>query len=76
MTFTSYIKLQITYIWLNINFHFQAEIVLDPTVHMIIWEDNAMINSGTFFIKKSQWSLDLMRIVYGDDTSVWIDHPW
>ena len=53
------------------------ELVLDPEVSLIIAEDNAMLNSGTFFLKKSQWSLDLMRRVYGDaSTSPWVDHPW
>ena len=35
-----------------------------------------MINSGTFFIKKGDWSRELMKIIYGDDHSVWVDHPW
>jgi len=54
-----------------------SELVLDPSVHIIIAEDNAMLNSGTFFLRRSQWSLDLMRTIYGDaKTSPWVDHPW
>eukprot|EP00392_Amoebophrya_sp_AT5.2_P015900 g16123.t1 len=57
--------------------HSTDDIVLDPSVHLIIAEDNAMLNSGTFFIRKSEWSVNLMRQVWGDPkTSPWIDHPW
>ncbi|CAD7968023.1 unnamed protein product [Amoebophrya sp. A25] len=53
------------------------DVVLDPTVHLIIAEDNAMLNSGTFFVKKSEWSVNLMRQIWGDEkTSPWVDHPW
>ncbi len=57
--------------------HNTNDIILDPSVHMIIAEDNAMLNSGTFFIRKSEWSINLMRTVWGDaKTSPWVDHPW
>ena len=53
-----------------------AEYALDPSVHMIIQEDHAMLNTGVFFIRTSSWALDLVRRVYGDSSSPWVNHPW
>jgi len=52
------------------------DVVLDPEVHLIIAEDNATLNSGTFFVRSSDWSVDLMKQIWGNEKSPWIDHPW
>jgi hypothetical protein len=36
-----------------------------------------LMTQGTFFVKNTPWSLDLMGIIWGDSkTSPWVDHPW
>lgn len=49
---------------------------MDPDVHMLVAEDHAMLNTGAFFLKSSDWSRDFLRRIWGPDNSVWIDHPW
>lgn len=53
-----------------------GELELDPTVHMIVSEDSAMLNTGIFFVRCSDWVVDLLRRVWGDRDSPWITHPW
>eukprot|EP00435_Cladocopium_sp_Y103_P052437 s556_g16.t1 len=52
------------------------ELTLDPEVHMIVSEDNAMLNTGIFFARSSTWVTNLLRRVWGSDDSPWINHPW
>jgi len=49
---------------------------LDPTIHMLVAEDNAMLNTGAFFLRSSEWSKELLRNAWGPDQSSWTDHPW
>mmetsp|Transcript_48775 Transcript_48775/g.139529 ORF Transcript_48775/g.139529 Transcript_48775/m.139529 type:complete len:489 (-) Transcript_48775:124-1590(-) len=49
---------------------------LDPAVHMLVAEDHAMLNTGAFFLRSSEWSREFLRRVWGPADSVWIDHPW
>lgn len=49
---------------------------LDPNVHMLVAEDHAMLNTGAFFLRSSDWSKDLLQKVWGQENSVWTDHPW
>jgi len=49
---------------------------LDPSVHMIVQEDAAMLNTGIFFIKCSDWAQGLLERVWGLPDSPWINHPW
>lgn len=53
-----------------------SELELDPAVHMIVQEDAAMLNSGIFFIRCSDWAINLLQRVWGSDDSPWINHPW
>jgi hypothetical protein len=43
---------------------------------MLVQEDQAMLNTGVFFIKTGPWSLQLLRDVYGQEDSKWINHPF
>merc|ERR1712112_23971 len=43
---------------------------------MLIQEDNAMLNTGVFFMKSTEWSLKLLQDCYGQSDSVWVEHPW
>ncbi|CAK9053620.1 Hypothetical protein SCF082_LOCUS29192, partial [Durusdinium trenchii] len=52
------------------------QLTLDPEVHMIVSEDNAMLNTGIFFARSSSWASQLLQRIWGSDTSPWIDHPW
>jgi len=49
---------------------------LDPEVQMIVSEDSAMLNTGIFFVRSTDWVKDLFRRVWGRDDSPWIHHPW
>ena len=49
---------------------------LPPDLRMLIQEDHAMLNTGVFFLKPGQWAADLLKRVYGQPDSPWIDHPW
>uniref|UniRef100_A0A7S1WT83 Uncharacterized protein n=1 Tax=Alexandrium catenella TaxID=2925 RepID=A0A7S1WT83_ALECA len=49
---------------------------LDPDIHMLVAEDHAMLNTGAFFLRASEWSRELLRRVWGPTDSVWTDHPW
>eukprot|EP00929_Paragymnodinium_shiwhaense_P019942 TRINITY_DN13437_c0_g1_i1.p1 TRINITY_DN13437_c0_g1~~TRINITY_DN13437_c0_g1_i1.p1 ORF type:complete len:483 (-),score=77.44 TRINITY_DN13437_c0_g1_i1:72-1520(-) len=49
---------------------------LDPSIHMLVAEDHAMLNTGSFLLRSSDWSRDMLRRVWGAEDSVWIDHPW
>jgi len=49
---------------------------LDPSVHMLVAEDHAMLNTGAFFLRASDWSREFLRGVWGPEDSVWVDHPW
>merc|ERR1712078_938767 len=48
---------------------------LDPEVHMLVSEDSAMLNTGIFFARSSDWMLNLLDRVWGGDNSPWINHP-
>merc|ERR1719469_1188059 len=52
------------------------DLELDPSVHMIVSEDSAMLNTGIFFLRCTDWALDFLGRAWGDDNSPWIDHPW
>merc|ERR1712217_480860 len=52
------------------------EVELDPDVHMIVSEDSAMLNTGIFFVRCSDWVVDLLGRVWGGEDSPWINHPW
>lgn len=52
------------------------ELELDTSVHMIVQEDAAMLNTGIFFLRCSEWALNLLERVWGSDDSPWINHPW
>merc|ERR1719333_693888 len=54
----------------------ESDLELDPDVHMIVSEDNAMLNTGIFFVRSSDWVMDLLDRVWGGDNSPWINHPW
>merc|ERR1712232_794220 len=49
---------------------------LDPDFHMLVAEDHAMLNTGAFFLKASDWSREFLQRVWGPDDSIWTDHPW
>eukprot|EP00927_Polykrikos_kofoidii_P019928 TRINITY_DN19351_c0_g1_i1.p1 TRINITY_DN19351_c0_g1~~TRINITY_DN19351_c0_g1_i1.p1 ORF type:complete len:488 (+),score=71.95 TRINITY_DN19351_c0_g1_i1:69-1532(+) len=49
---------------------------LDPDFHMLVAEDHAMLNTGAFFLKSSDWSRDFLEKVWGPPDSAWIEHPW
>merc|ERR1712061_847902 len=53
-----------------------AEWELDPSVEMIVSEDSAMLNTGIFFVRCTDWVLDLLARVWGSNDSPWINHPW
>merc|ERR1712046_260138 len=52
------------------------ELQLDPSVHMLVSEDAAMLNTGIFFVRSTDWVVDLLSRVWGGDHSPWINHPW
>eukprot|EP00931_Biecheleriopsis_adriatica_P104681 TRINITY_DN79321_c0_g1_i1.p1 TRINITY_DN79321_c0_g1~~TRINITY_DN79321_c0_g1_i1.p1 ORF type:complete len:454 (-),score=80.89 TRINITY_DN79321_c0_g1_i1:15-1376(-) len=52
------------------------QLELDPEVHMIVSEDSAMLNTGIFFVRSSDWARDLLQRVWGAEESPWINHPW
>eukprot|EP00933_Yihiella_yeosuensis_P014471 TRINITY_DN12974_c0_g2_i2.p1 TRINITY_DN12974_c0_g2~~TRINITY_DN12974_c0_g2_i2.p1 ORF type:complete len:451 (-),score=64.12 TRINITY_DN12974_c0_g2_i2:359-1711(-) len=44
------------------------EVSLDANANLLLTEDSQMLNTAIFFIKRSQWSLDLLRRVWaGED---------
>lgn len=49
---------------------------LDPEIHLLVAEDHAMLNTGAFFLRSSDWSREFLRQAWGPDESVWTDHPW
>lgn len=49
---------------------------LSPEVHMVVSEDSAMLNTGIFFVRSSDWVLGLLERVWGGENSPWINHPW
>jgi len=53
-----------------------ADVELDPDFNMLVAEDNAMLNTGVFFLRRSQWSLQYLERVWGPYDSVWAHHPW
>merc|ERR1711933_508873 len=53
-----------------------SSLELDPEVHMIVSEDSAMLNTGIFFVRCTDWVMDLLENVWGGDDSPWIHHPW
>mmetsp|Transcript_79338 Transcript_79338/g.220714 ORF Transcript_79338/g.220714 Transcript_79338/m.220714 type:complete len:488 (-) Transcript_79338:91-1554(-) len=53
-----------------------ADVGLDPDFQMLVAEDHAMLNTGAFFLRSSDWSKDFLRNVWGPDDSIWTDHPW
>eukprot|EP00435_Cladocopium_sp_Y103_P000567 s3160_g1.t1 len=48
----------------------------DSNVHFLAAEDAAMLNTGAFLLRRSIWSRDFLRRVWGTQDSVWIKHPW
>jgi len=53
-----------------------ADLVLSPDMHMIVSEDSAMLNTGIFFVRSSDYVTGLLDRVWGSDSSPWINHPW
>jgi len=53
-----------------------AELQLDPEVEMVVSEDSAMLNTGIFFVRSSDYVLELLDRVWGTNDSPWINHPW
>ncbi|CAE7498897.1 unnamed protein product [Symbiodinium sp. CCMP2592] len=49
---------------------------LDADVHMLAAEDAAMLNTGAFLLRRSEWSRSFLRRVWGKQDSIWISHPW
>ncbi|CAJ1461377.1 unnamed protein product, partial [Effrenium voratum] len=45
-------------------------------VHMLAAEDAAMLNTGAFLLRSSDWSRGFLQRVWGAEDSVWISHPW
>lgn len=54
----------------------EAAAALDPSIHMVVAEDGAMLNSGTFLLRNSDWSKAFLQRVWGPKDSVWTEHPW
>ncbi|KAF4667757.1 hypothetical protein FOZ61_007810 [Perkinsus olseni] len=50
--------------------------VLNDDFHMLIQEDHAMLNTGVFFVRSSEWAAKMLAQVYGPSDSPWIHHPW
>jgi hypothetical protein len=53
-----------------------SNLELNPDVHMVVSEDSAMLNTGIFFVRSSQWIMELLDRVWGGENSPWINHPW
>merc|ERR1719491_1218912 len=53
-----------------------AALELSPEVHMVVSEYSAMLNTGIFFVRSSDWVLGLLERVWGGENSPWINHPW
>mmetsp|Transcript_66199 Transcript_66199/g.147145 ORF Transcript_66199/g.147145 Transcript_66199/m.147145 type:complete len:455 (-) Transcript_66199:11-1375(-) len=53
-----------------------SQMSLDPQVHMIVSEDSAMLNTGIFFVRSTEWVQKLFQRVWGTEDSPWINHPW
>ncbi|CAE6958165.1 unnamed protein product, partial [Symbiodinium sp. KB8] len=49
---------------------------LDADVHLLAAEDAAMLNTGAFLLRRSEWSRSFLRRVWGKQDSIWISHPW
>ncbi|CAE8662326.1 unnamed protein product, partial [Polarella glacialis] len=47
---------------------------LDPAINLLVAE--AMLNTGAFLIRRSEWSREFLRRVWGPQDSIWVDHPW
>ncbi|CAK9074461.1 unnamed protein product [Durusdinium trenchii] len=45
-------------------------------VHFLAAEDAAMLNTGSFLLRGSDWSKQFLQRVWGTEDSVWIRHPW
>jgi galactosyl transferase GMA12/MNN10 family len=53
-----------------------GEMELDPEFYFLIQEDHAMLNTGVFFMRVNDWSINALRRNYGDDSNPWINSPW
>ncbi|CAE8588387.1 unnamed protein product [Polarella glacialis] len=49
---------------------------LDPKFHFLATEDHAMLNTGIFLTRSSDWSEAMLKRVWGPPDSVWTEHPW
>eukprot|EP00927_Polykrikos_kofoidii_P051675 TRINITY_DN45466_c0_g1_i1.p1 TRINITY_DN45466_c0_g1~~TRINITY_DN45466_c0_g1_i1.p1 ORF type:complete len:451 (+),score=31.73 TRINITY_DN45466_c0_g1_i1:69-1421(+) len=49
---------------------------MDRGVHLIINEDNQMLNTAVMLMRRSDWSLELLRRAWGPDNSPFINHTW
>eukprot|EP00940_MAST-03C_sp_MAST-3C-sp2_P001351 g1351.t1 len=49
---------------------------LDDRFDMILSEDGAMLNTGVFFAKRSEWTIAYLERTYGADDNPLIRHPW
>ncbi|CAE7255507.1 unnamed protein product [Symbiodinium natans] len=49
---------------------------LDASIHLLAAEDAAMLNTGAFLLRRSDWSRSFLRRVWGKQDSIWISHPW
>eukprot|EP00933_Yihiella_yeosuensis_P024820 TRINITY_DN19245_c0_g1_i1.p1 TRINITY_DN19245_c0_g1~~TRINITY_DN19245_c0_g1_i1.p1 ORF type:complete len:326 (-),score=37.94 TRINITY_DN19245_c0_g1_i1:14-991(-) len=49
---------------------------LDSDIHLLVAEDAAMLNTGAFLLRSSDWSRNFLNRVWGPQDSIWTDHPW
>ncbi|CAE8589483.1 unnamed protein product [Polarella glacialis] len=57
---------------------------LDPEAQLLVTEDSQMLNTAIFLARRSAWSLDMLRRVWGgagpgeeeDATSPFVNHTW
>lgn len=54
----------------------ESALAIDPSVHLLLTEDSQMLNTAIFLMRRSAWSLDLLRKVWGPDESPFINHTW
>jgi len=49
---------------------------LHPDFHFLVTEDHAMLNTGIFLARSSEWVEAMLQRVWGPEDSVWTNHPW
>merc|ERR1712232_903695 len=54
----------------------EMHLALDPGFHFLVTEDHAMLNTGIFLARSSDWSAAMLDRVWGTDDSIWTHHPW